>query len=320
MKGVMYHYVRREDGRFPEFRYLHWDDYSLQLEHFARTEGFVAKDAFLEALATGTARPGIVLTFDDGFNDHLAVAKDLERRGMWGIFYIPAGPYLNGQMLNVHRIHLLLGSRGGAAVLAALAPLVTDEMLIDQHVEAFRQLTYVLQVNDEATTLVKRILNYFISYEHRRPLIDRVIDRLHASLPAPRDFYLSTEDLRTMQRAGMMIGSHSVSHRIFSKLPVGEQREEIVRSLGFLEEVTSGLGVRTFCYPYGGFHTFTADTERLLEEAGCRFSFNVEARDIADTDLQARRQALPRYDCNLFLHGQARGGEVLPAMAAAAIG
>lgn len=118
----------------------------------------------------------------------------------------------------------------------------------------------------------------------------------------------------------MMIGSHSVSHRIFSKLPVGEQREEIVRSLGFLEEVTSGLGVRTFCYPYGGFHTFTADTERLLEEAGCRFSFNVEARDIADTDLQARRQALPRYDCNLFLHGQARGGEVLPAMAAAAIG
>ena len=31
------------------------------------------------------------------------------------------------------------------------------------------------------------------------------------------------------------------------------------------------LPLRTFCYPYGGFHSFTDTTERLLNDAGLPF-------------------------------------------------
>jgi hypothetical protein len=42
----------------------------------------------------------------------------------------------------------------------------------------------------------------------------------------------------------------------------------------------------------------------LLKTNNCSFSFNVEPRDIDTKDLSDRQQALPRYDCNMFPHGQ----------------
>ena len=96
--------------------------------------------------------------------------------------------------------------------------------------------------------------------------------------------------------------------RVFSRIDGATQAREINESFAFLEQATGGLELRTFCYPYGGFHSFTSETERLLDAAGCRFSFNVEPRDIAAADLSGRPQALPRYDCNMFPHGAARMG------------
>ena len=106
----------------------------------------------------------------------------------------------------------------------------------------------------------------------------------------------------------MIVGSHSVSHPVLSKLSPAEQQIEIEESLSFLEEVTGGLTVRTFCYPYGGFHSFTDHTEALLDRAGCLFTFNVESRDITSDDIKERPQALPRYDCNQFPFGTAHLG------------
>jgi len=70
--------------------------------------------------------------------------------------------------------------------------------------------------------------------------------------------------------------------------------------------VTGGLEFRTFCFPYGGSDSFNSESERLLDEAGCSFSFKVEPRNITAEDLTERRQALPRFDCNRFRYGQVR--------------
>src|SRR3546814_17913892 len=94
-----------------------------------------------------------------------------------------------------------------------------------------------------------------------------------------RSFYVGRDDLREMHAGGMIVGGHGVNHLLMSKLSDAEQAEEIDRSLAELGDVL-GERVETFCYPYGGFHSFNATTERLLKEAGVRFSFNVAARDI----------------------------------------
>ena len=91
-----------------------------------------------------------------------------------------------------------------------------------------------------------------------------------------------------------------------SKLSLEDQKQEIENSFSFLEEVTGGLQIKTFCYPYGGFHTFTDGTMKLLDKEKVKFSFNVEAREISSNDLFNNQQALPRFDCNQFPHGSCR--------------
>lgn len=107
-----------------------------------------------------------------------------------------------------------------------------------------------------------------------------------------------------MQKAGMVIGNHSETHPVLSKLSYGEQKNEIQNPFNYLDNICIKLPYKTFCYPYGGFHSFTDETESILNDFGCLFSFNVEERDISENDLKYRPQALPRYDCNCFPYGK----------------
>ncbi len=315
-KAVMYHYVRPDDESLPHFRHLHIDDFSRQLDWFAGEYGFVSREDFLASLSTGRPVPGVVLTFDDGFSDHYRyVLPELRRRDLWGIFYVPTLPYRSGLLLDVHRIHLLLGRYGGAVIVDAIRNIVTDDMLSHAHVKEFYSETYTRQDNDVATTRVKRLLNYFIDYRHREAVIDALMDRFFPNeADLANRYYMSRDELQAMTEAGMMIGSHSVSHPVMSKLEPARQEAEIADSFDFLESVV-GQGVRTFCFPYGGFHTFSPVTEAILDAHACAFSFNVEARDIAATDLLSRRQALPRFDCNAFPHGACRIQAISPVIA-----
>jgi Polysaccharide deacetylase len=309
MKVIMYHYVRPAPEKLPYFRYLHVEDFARQLDWFAENHGFVTHEQFQRARATGEVPEGVVLTFDDGLADHYEyVLPLLKERGLFGFFSICTWPYESGRLLDVHRVHLILGRLGGQTALHRLSQLLTDEMLGDAHVQEFREATYSHQDNDRATTLFKRTLNYLISYKYRESILNQLFnEEFGAEEEVARGFYLSPDRIREMDSAGMIVGSHGVNHYVFSKLSVGEQREEISRSFAHLTRLL-GKPVTTFCYPYGGGHTFTHDTPMLLDEAGSLFAFNVEPRDVTAEDLTKSPQALPRYDCNMFPHGRASFG------------
>ncbi len=308
MKFVMYHYVRPDSPELPYFRALHLEDFRRQLDYFAAEFGFVRMDRFLETVdGRGTETDGVVLTFDDGLMDHYRyVVPELERRGLWGIFYVPTGMYARHKLLDVHRVHWLLGRYGGERMLAALRRTVTDEMLAPAQVQKFRDKTYARQDNDAATKEFKQALNYFVSPTARERLLDDLMPETLDEAALFEEYYVASACLADMQSRGMLIGGHSVTHSVLSTLPVARQRQEIEESLAFLDNATGGLTVRSFCYPYGGDDSYTSDTERLLSEAACRFTLKVEPRDATPADFAARPHALPRYDCNQFEHGQCR--------------
>jgi len=309
MKAVMYHYVRPDASDAPWYYHLDIDDFRAQLDYFESEYGFVDRDAFLAA-ARGEADPpeGVILTFDDGLRDHYEwVFPELQRRGLWGIFYIPTGPYTQETALNVHRVHALVGKYDGDVVLESLLDIVNEEMVPDARREEFHTETYQNQNNTESVTTVKRILNYFIAYEYREDVLNTLCEEFPAADLDPNTFYIQPDELREMQDARMILGSHSISHRVFSKLSQPAQRDEIVSSFDYLSTILDKIEVQTFCYPYGGFHTFTDYTRSVLDNIGCVFSFNVESRDIQQEDFQTQPQALPRYDCNEFRYGDVTG-------------
>jgi peptidoglycan/xylan/chitin deacetylase (PgdA/CDA1 family) len=307
MKAVMYHYVRIPDPELPFFKFLHFDEFKKQLDYFEEKYKILHPQQLKNAINNGEKPEGVVLTFDDGLKDHFTfILPELKRRGLSGIFYVSTGIYQTKKILGVHRLHLLLGKYGGEKVYNHLMQVIKDDMLSHIHVEEFRTLTYTDQQNDERSHLVKRIMNYFISYQYRETILDELMkDMFGDEEELVSQFYLNPSEIKQMYEEGMVIGSHTVNHPVLSKLSTEEQLSEIKNSFDYLEEVTGGLNYRTFCYPYGGFHSFTSESERILDNNNCLYAFNVENRDISFDDLNTRKQALPRYDCNLFPHGKA---------------
>jgi len=318
MKILYYHYVRPAPADMPHFRYLHLEDFRAQLDFLGEHHGFVERADFLEAVRDGTDMPqsmsqGVVLTFDDGFRDHVDyVLPELERRGLWGMFFIPTGMYESGELLAPHRAHHLLGAHGGAAMLAALQERITPDMLANEHRKEFSENTYAGQDNDSATAEFKRILNYFLGPDARKAALDSLMADYCDEAALFEALYMKPVEIRLLAEKGMIVGSHSVSHPVFSTLSPKEQKQEITESFDFLEEASGGLGLRTFCYPYGHSHTYDADSVRLLGESGCRLAFTAEHRDVTADDMTGAPLELPRHDCNVFAHGRASYGPQRP--------
>ncbi len=301
----MYHYVREFDATRPLFNFLHVRNFKKQLDFFESTHQFFdCADLDEYSGHFDGVKQKIFLTFDDGLSCHYDYAfKVLKERGLSGIFYVPVGPYLNGKILGVHKIHLILGTYGGIKACELLDKYLNFEMLDVDLAQDFEKQTYNRQLNSDFVNRFKRTLNYYINFEFR----DQIIDRIFADLFGQREqsigkeFYVSERKLKKMASEGMVIGSHTVSHRLMSKLSAQEFKLEIDDSFQFIDLLSS---FRTFCYPYGGFHSFSPAIEAYLTRRGVRFSMNVKNEDISENHIQSRPQALPRYDCNYFPNGK----------------
>jgi peptidoglycan/xylan/chitin deacetylase (PgdA/CDA1 family) len=308
MKAIMYHYVRPDNPELPYFRHLSINNFEKQLDYFGDRYGFLGKDEFFECVSLGKTTNGVVLTFDDGFVDHFThVLPALQHRRLWGIFYIPTATLASKELLDVHRIHVLLGKHGGKRIAKTTREMITDDMISTNRNIEFNKLTYVYQTNSESVTYIKRLLNYFVDYKYRKKILDELMSVFFPKeLELKMEFYMNQAKLTSMVQAGMILGSHTVNHPVMSRLDSGKQEKEIVESFSVIDSIVNKSAQRNYCHPYGGFHSFTDETERLLDKHSCKFSFNVEPRDIDNNDLSVRPQALPRYDCNAFPHGSCR--------------
>ena len=310
MKAIMYHYVRRSVDGYPYFYYLDVDNFERQLDYFEQQYGFLSRQQFFDAITNGNPQDGVVLTFDDGLKDHYRyVLPVLKSRKIWGIFYVSSRPYTDNKTLDVHRIHLLLGRIKLTDLFEKLESYLTNDMIVAEHRQVFERCTYRNQDNPPDVTLFKRLFNYYISYQFRSQILDQLFSHfIGCETDWVAQHYMSTDELKKMHKEGMIIGNHTVNHPVLSRLTYQRQYREISDCFDFLMQALGSNIVKTFCYPYGGFHSFNSDSEKILMDLGCQFSFNVEAKDIDADSLSNRRQALSRYDCNQFDHGQASKG------------
>ena len=74
---------------------------------------------------------------------------------------------------------------------------------------------------------------------------------------------LSPAQIKLLKESGMVIGSHGVSHKLMSRLNKKDYISEIDDSFNFLKNY---IDYKTFCYPYGGFHSFNSEIEELMLE------------------------------------------------------
>lgn len=101
--------------------------------------------------------------------------------------------------------------------------------------------------------------------------------------------------VREMQRAGMEVGAHTLSHPNLAQIGRHAAELEVERPKAIIED-RLGVSVRLMAYPYGKPKSaFTKDTVDLVSSAGYEYAAAVIWRGIRASDSRFR---IPRFSCS----------------------
>lgn len=300
---IMYHYVRDlARSRYPLIKARDLTEFRFQLDHIANHYTVVSVAQVIEALSCGESLPknAAWLTFDDGYLDHFCtVFPLLHERGWEGSFFPPAQSVRDGQLLDVNRIHFILASQPDASVLIEDIRKYIDEHQglpsIRPFSDYWTELAQPSRLDRSEIVFIKRILQRALPESLRNELASRLFERFVSVDPSAfaAELYMTTDQLQTMIRCGMYVGSHGVTHQWLNHLDSKAQVAEIDASLDFLRELGVPNKNWVMCYPYGEYDKAVVT---LLRKRGCAAALTTKAT-VAKIGIDDPF-ALPRLDTN----------------------
>jgi len=303
MKIVMYHYVRPIAGsRYPKIKGLELESFRRQLDYLMANYRIVGAEEVLECVRTDReiSENSVWLTFDDGYKDHIKhVLPELLQREISGTFFPPAGPSLDGQVLDVNAIHFILAKANNEGLLLDSLERECLESGISE--EEYQSLWTTIdkssRYDTEGVIFFKRVLQNALPYDVRTRITKKLF-REFVKIEYPafcKELYMSLDDIQRLFQEGMTLGSHTYNHFWLNKLSISEQKIEIDRSLAFLRQIGVSDDGWIMCYPYG---TYNDDTLKVLSESGCAVGVTTEVGDA--TTRYKSRFTMKRFDTNDF--------------------
>lgn len=260
--------------------------FERQMAFLARHYRVLTLDEVVDCIERGRPFPpsATAITFDDGYLDNFTTALPiLVRYGLTATFFVTAGPVALGQRFWVSWLrHAIMTARDlRGLVTAGLVP--RDAMTDDP------------QRRERIVTGLTALVNRSPRGIQGGPLeeIAQVLGADGMGSPHAGEM-LRPEHLCAMVRAGMTIGSHTVSHPNLPSLTAADAFAELGESRRLLERIIDGP-VRHLAYPGGPDPrrpTFTWDTIGLARRAGYR---SASASAHAPTTLASDPLALGRY-------------------------
>lgn len=302
MKSIMYHYVKNYEPEMKYFNFLEVKNFIKQINFFLNNYEIInAHDLFKINKA---AKKKLILTFDDGLKCHYEyVMPILKKYKINAIFYIPALNYSKKKILDVHKIHIILGVYGAIKSYEILNKYLSKNMIDQKFEKTYKNFFYRSQKNHKYEKIFKYTLNFMVKKKYKAFLMNRVFNYFFKNEEKKifDKFYLSEKNISSLVKNNMVIGSHGVSHTLLTRLNESQIKNEINKGFKFTKKFTD---LKTFCYPYGGKESYNKKIIDYLNYKNVSFSFSVESRDISDFDLEKSKQLLPRYDCNKFPFGK----------------
>ncbi|MBK7642014.1 MAG: polysaccharide deacetylase family protein [Planctomycetes bacterium] len=227
------------------------------LAWFARRYEVLELRRALERLAEPGKRSLVALTMDDGYRDNLTqLLPLLQRLKLSATIYLESAP-LDERRLNWTHKYFWLQERIGLERLTALyleraADSRTKELL-RPGLSAYHH---------------KRILKYEAPAPERTRIIDELFRLEGGDERALCDqLYLTWQDVRELDRAGVEIGAHTVHHEILARLEPAAAAREVGDSKDALER-TLGRPVTSFAYPFGRRWDYHAAAKQSARDSG----------------------------------------------------
>lgn len=301
----MYHYVRDlQNTRYPAIKGLDIRLFREQLKYFKKHYSFITAAQLIDAYENGTELPpkSLLLTFDDAYLDHYTCAFPLlDEYKAQGLFFVPVKAIMNHEVLIVNKIHHVLAvcdkSVNGLVqqVKTLLAPYEGKDgvQTFDYY---FDKLAVANRFDCKEVIFIKRLLQV----ELQEPVRSAIINQLFAQYVTDdesafsRELYMSEDQLKCMQRNGMIIGSHGYDHFWLGSLTKEEQFSELTNSVDFLKGLGVDMHTLSIGYPYGSNNEETLDIARGF---GFKLGFTTKV-DVASTE--DNYLMIPRLDTNDF--------------------
>jgi len=301
----MYHYVRDlSRSRYPGIKARTLSDFKGQLDYIAKHFTVVTVDEIITAITGGSPLPSNAawLTFDDGYIDHYTnVFPLLNERGWQGSFFPPANTVLRGELLDVNKIHFILASQPNSKLLIDAIRLfllnVHSAKLHKDFDSYWGELAHPDRFDTAEVVFIKRMLQRDLPESLRNELTDHLFHHFVKIDPVAfaSEVYMSVDQLKTMIRAGMYVGSHGAKHYWLDRLSPQDQAADIDDSLNFLESLGAPTNNWIMCYPYGAYNDALV---QFLTSRGCAIGLTTE---VAPANLGSHhRLRLPRLDTNDF--------------------
>lgn len=301
----MYHYVRDlQNTRYPAIKGLDVRLFREQLKYFKKHYNFITAAQLIDAYENGMQLPpkSLLFTFDDAYIDHYTYAFPLlDEYKAQGLFFVPVKAIMNHEVLIVNKIHHVLAvndkSINGLVrqVKKLLAPYEGKDgvQTFDYY---FDKLAVANRFDCKEVIFIKRLLQV----ELQKPVRSAIINALFKQYVTDdegafsREVYMSEDQLRCMQRNGMVIGSHGYDHFWLGSLTKEEQLGELTKSVDFLKGLGTDMNTLTIGYPYGSYNEDTLDIARGF---GFKLGFTTKV-DVASTE--ENYLMIPRLDTNDF--------------------
>jgi hypothetical protein len=146
--------------------------------------------------------------------------------------------------------------------------------------------------DDPRAAVIKYLINVALPEAARDDIVDELF-RQHVGdeRELAGQLYLTWDEARSMQAAGMVIGGHSHLHMRLGGLSEAEQRGNIAVCAEALRNTLHPQDIWPFAYPYGD---YTAETMQIVaEHFTCAFT-----TESGVNDRSRNRYALRRFDTN----------------------
>ncbi|RJQ17644.1 polysaccharide deacetylase [Candidatus Woesearchaeota archaeon] len=295
----MYHYVRDlQHSHHPKLKALDVKLFERQIRYLKKKFSIVKMEEVIDAIIKQNALPenAALLTFDDGYSDHFNHVFPLLRdQDIQGSFFPSGKATKENCVLDVNKIQFTLASAPENEILQTLLEHIEtyrkDHALASKE-EYWKKYAIANRFDTAEVVFIKSMLQKGLDAPLRKKIADALFKKYVSKKEEQfaKELYLSASQIKLMKKEGMFIGSHGYEHCWLGTLSEEQQKEEIKKSLQFLEELGCSENW-VMCYPYG---SQNASLIRLLASSGCRAGLTVE---LGVADLKFNNPfRLPRID------------------------
>jgi peptidoglycan/xylan/chitin deacetylase (PgdA/CDA1 family) len=299
---VMYHYVRDlPRTRYPQIKGMLASDFRDQVKALAAGYEMATLESAI-AFLRGEYHPSrdlCLLTFDDGLKEHWTectpVLADL---GIQGVFSLITGCIEEQVVAPVHMNHFLMASLPFDAYRVEFLTEISKDhhtaVAEEAAVDASRATsTYIW--DDAGIAKFKYFFNFLAPAKAR----DAATARMFARHIGPQDqfakeLYVSWEEARRMQDAGMALSGHSHRHQPLATLTGEPLAADLSACKTLLDQNVKGQSLWPFCYPYGKSDSYNEEVIGLLKDLRFDCAFTTKSGPaLAGSDLFH----IARVDC-----------------------